>query len=83
MIRTFKALSALLSYPSTELQEAIPAIRDVLEAESVVSAKARDAMEPLLAGFEQGDIFDLQERYVLLFDRSRTLSLNLFEHIHG
>ena len=26
---------------------------------------------------------DLQERFVLLFDRSRTLSLNLFEHIHG
>ena len=26
---------------------------------------------------------DLQERFVLLFDRSRALSLNLFEHIHG
>ncbi|MBS0563691.1 MAG: nitrate reductase molybdenum cofactor assembly chaperone, partial [Proteobacteria bacterium] len=24
-----------------------------------------------------------QEAYVLLFDRSRTLSLNLFEHVHG
>ncbi len=32
---------------------------------------------------DDGDIYDLQERYVLLFDRSRTLSLNLFEHIHG
>ena len=86
MTRTFKALSALLSYPSTELQEAIPAIRDVLTAENIVSAKARDAMEPLLAEFERmgtADIFDLQEGYVLLFDRSRTLSLNLFEHIHG
>ncbi|NHX27666.1 nitrate reductase molybdenum cofactor assembly chaperone, partial [Escherichia coli] len=29
------------------------------------------------------DIYDLQERYVMLFDRSRTLSLNLFEHVHG
>ena len=30
-----------------------------------------------------GDLFDLQERYVLLFDRTRSLSLHLFEHVHG
>ena len=29
------------------------------------------------------DIYELEERYVSLFDRSRTLSLNLFEHVHG
>ena len=29
------------------------------------------------------DLYDLQERYVDLFDRSRTLTLNLFEHVHG
>ena len=28
-------------------------------------------------------IYDLQERYVLLFDRTRSLSLHLFEHVHG
>ena len=57
MIRTFKALSALLSYPSVELQEAIPAVRDVLKSEAIVSADALEAIEPLLAGFETGDIF--------------------------
>ena len=30
-----------------------------------------------------GDLYALQERYVDLFDRSRSLSLNLFEHVHG
>src|SRR5205823_11381964 len=29
------------------------------------------------------DLFDLQERYVWLFDRTRSLSLNLYEHVHG
>ena len=29
------------------------------------------------------DLYDLQERYVLLFDRTRSLSLHLFEHVHG
>ncbi|GAB5464168.1 nitrate reductase molybdenum cofactor assembly chaperone [Hoeflea alexandrii] len=83
MTRTFKALSVLLSYPSTELQAAIPEIREVLAFETILPVETIVAMEPLLAEFETGDIFDLQERYVLLFDRSRTLSLNLFEHIHG
>jgi nitrate reductase delta subunit len=29
------------------------------------------------------DLYDLQERYGLLFDRTRSLSLHLFEHVHG
>ena len=81
-MKTFKALSALLTYPGRDLQQAIPAIRAVL-AEGVVLPDGIAALEPLLVSLETGDIYDLQERYVLLFDRSRTLSLNLFEHIHG
>ncbi len=81
-MKTFKALSALLTYPGRDLQEAIPEIRRVL-GEGVLPQAAVAALEPLLASLETGDLYDLQERYVLLFDRSRTLSLNLFEHIHG
>jgi nitrate reductase delta subunit len=29
------------------------------------------------------DLLDLQETYVALFDRTPSLSLHLFEHIHG
>lgn len=81
-MKTFKALSALLSYPTAELQAAIPAVRAVL-SEGVIPPDHRADMAPLLDELETGDLYDLQERYVLLFDRSRTLSLNLFEHIHG
>ncbi|OLP45006.1 nitrate reductase molybdenum cofactor assembly chaperone [Rhizobium oryziradicis] len=83
MIRTFKALSALLSYPSSDLQEAIPLIRKVLVAEALLTPAQAEVLQPLLRNIAMGDLFDLQEAYVLLFDRSRTLSLNLFEHIHG
>lgn len=82
MSMTFKALSALLTYPSADLQAAVPAIRSAL-AEGVIPSAHVSGIEPLLADMEKGDLYDLQERYVLLFDRSRTLSLNLFEHIHG
>lgn len=81
-MKTYKALSALLTYPSHDLQEAIPAIRKVL-GEGLLPQTSVAALEPLLTSLETGDLYDLQERYVLLFDRSRTLSLNLFEHIHG
>ena len=81
-MKTFKALSALLSYPGSDLQEAIPAIRAVL-GEGLLPQSAVAALEPLLASLETSDLYELQEHYVLLFDRSRTLSLNLFEHIHG
>ena len=82
-MKSFKALSALLTYPSEELVAAIPDIRAVLAAEGRVSRRALNALEPLLSGFETAELYDLQERYVLLFDRSRSLSLHLFEHVHG
>ena len=40
-------------------------------------------MRPLVEALGGRDIYDLEEQYVMLFDRSRTLSLNLFEHVHG
>jgi nitrate reductase delta subunit len=83
MIGTFKAMSALLSYPGADLQDAISEIKALLAAETVLQPAQVKALQPLLRRLETGDLFELQEGYVLLFDRSRTLSLNLFEHVHG
>lgn len=81
--RTLKALSLMLSYPTRELQEAMPEIGGVLAAESRLTAAARRDLRPLVEVLGSGDIYDLEEAYVVLFDRSRSLSLNLFEHVHG
>jgi len=83
MDRTLKALSLLLSYPTAEWQAAMPEVGAVIRADPRLSTDLRDALCPLLARLGQGDIYDAQEDYVMLFDRSRTLSLNLFEHVHG
>jgi nitrate reductase delta subunit len=83
MDRTLKALSLLLSYPTAELQQAMPEIGGVLAADSRLTAAQRRAIRPLIERLSSGDIYDLQEQFVMLFDRSRTLSLNLFEHVHG
>jgi nitrate reductase delta subunit len=81
--RSLKALSLILSYPSRELQETMPEIGAILGSDSRIATNTRAALRTLADGFAKADLYDLQEGYVMLFDRSRTLSLNLFEHVHG
>jgi nitrate reductase delta subunit len=83
MKRTLKVLSALLGYPTAELQAAVPEMRAALDAERRLPQKNRDRLDRLLEEIANRDLYDLQERYVLLFDRTRSLALNLFEHVHG
>lgn len=80
---TFKALSALLTYPTAEMQQAAGVISEVIEGDTAIPLRLREQLHRLLAELANGDIYDLQERYVLLFDRTRSLSLHLFEHVHG
>jgi len=81
--RTLKAISLILSYPTEALQANMSEIGGVLSADTRLTAAARRALRPLVSSLASDDIYDLQERFVMLFDRSRTLSLNLFEHVHG
>lgn len=79
----FKVLSALLSYPSPDLVAATHELRAVLDRASGLSPGASQALQGLVDELEQRDLYELQERYVALFDRGRRLSLHLFEHVHG
>lgn len=83
MIRTFKALSALLTYPNADLVAAADEIEAVLRAERLLNAGQIEALKGLMDELRSIDLYELQERYVLLFDRTRSLSLHLFEHVHG
>jgi nitrate reductase delta subunit len=83
MAKTFKVLSMLLSYPTEELQQASGDMCAVLRTEALLSSATLNALEQFVADLGATDLYDLQERYVELFDRSRSLSLYLFEHVHG
>ena len=61
----------------------MPEIGGVLASDTRLTAAARRALRPLVEELGGRDIYELEEQYVMLFDRSRTLSLNLFEHVHG
>ncbi len=83
MSKTLKALSALLTYPTAELQEAAAEIGLALAEDRLIPAAVWRQLSKLTTELATGDLYDLQERYVLLFDRTRSLSLHLFEHVHG
>ncbi|MBY0329254.1 MAG: nitrate reductase molybdenum cofactor assembly chaperone [Acetobacteraceae bacterium] len=83
MRMTLRALAALLGYPSSDLLAHVREIGDAVAAERALPRAARRCLEPLLERLASGDLLDLQAEYSDLFDRSRALSLHLFEHVHG
>jgi nitrate reductase molybdenum cofactor assembly chaperone NarJ/NarW len=80
---TLKVIGLLMSYPQEGLTEAAEDMRALLRSEGWVSSRALSEIDDVLAEIEAKDILDLQEDYVALFDRTPSLSLHLFEHVHG
>lgn len=82
-MKTLRALAALLSYPSADLIAAADEIREAIDGDGILPLAVRTELHRLIDDLAGGDLYDLQERYGLLFDRTRSLSLHLFEHVHG
>lgn len=82
-MKTLRVLAALISYPTADLVAAANEIRDAIDGDTVLPAAERAGLHRLVDDLAGGDLYDLQERYGLLFDRTRALSLHLFEHVHG
>jgi len=83
MALTYRALALYLRYPTDEVQALAAEAQGVIDAEALVPPAIRRALGKLTAELASDDLFDLQERYVWLYDRTRSLSLNLYEHVHG
>ena len=83
MIATLKAFSILLCYPKADVRESAPGFADLVRAEGLIEEPHLGDFLDFLSDFSHQDLYDLQERYVFLFDRTRSLSLQLFEHVHG
>lgn len=82
MWHTPLALSLLLSYPTEQTQLAADELFAELAANPAL-LPARPALAQLARELAANDLLDTQEAWVGLFDRTRSLSLHLFEHVHG
>ena len=80
---TLKIIGALMTYPTADLQQAAGEMAALLKKEGWLSGKTLKMLEHFIADIAEQDILDLQESYVSLFDRTPSLSLHLFEHVHG
>jgi len=80
---SFKALGALLDYPTVELQAAAVEIEQALREERAVPPAELDEVSVFIDRLRRSDIMDLQEQWVGLFDRSKRVALHLYEHSHG
>jgi nitrate reductase delta subunit len=80
---TLRALAALLSYPEARLREHLPALRAALREEGALAPAHLAGLEGLIETLERGDPLETEAAYVDLFDRGRSTSLHLFEHVYG
>jgi nitrate reductase delta subunit len=80
---TFKALGALLDYPTPELQIALDEVEQAIVEERALPAGELDGVRALIERLRRSDIMDAQEYWIGLFDRSKRLALHLYEHSYG
>lgn len=83
MAQTYRALSVLLSYPTAETAALMPAAVEALDGERLAPAGLVRRLTSLAFELSRQDLYEAQARYVDLFDRTRSLSLQLYEHVHG
>ena len=82
-MKTYRALGALLNYPSDEIMAALPEIRAALHDDAVLAPAHLTAIDGLIEHLTGRELLDIQDEYVSLFDRVRSMSLHLYEHLYG
>ena len=80
---TLKILAALLHYPNEALQKHADELTEALRAEQLLTGERCEAVAGFIAWLRDSDLLDLQAEYVETFDRGRSRSLYLYEHVHG
>ena len=82
-MKTFKVLGLLMSYPKPEWVAHVDECEVLLMQEKFLPKKQLQAVLAFTTELKTADLYAVQEEYVATFDRGRSHSLHLFEHIHG
>lgn len=78
-----RALARMLDYPNAELVAATSEIRVAFEHMPLPASAPRHELMEWTRQLAETPLLDNQAAYVELFDRGRSTSLLLFEHVHG
>jgi len=80
---TYKILGILLTYPNEEIVKNLHYVQKKLAEDKLLDQNSLGLMKEFVQYSQSNDVITLQENYTTLFDKCSTLSLHLFEHIHG
>ncbi len=80
---TLRVLAALLSYPGAERRAWLGEMTQILRRDKALPPARLAELDVLIDGLRAADPLDVEADYVQLFDRGRSTSLHLFEHVHG
>jgi nitrate reductase delta subunit len=80
---SLRVLAALLAYPDARLRDELAEMTALLAEEGALSDSRRNELEALARWLANGEPLDVEAEYVETFDRGRSTSLHLFEHVHG
>lgn len=78
-----KVISMLMVYPTAELQAVADDLRDEINQSREIPPSSRVALNLLVDDVCRRDLMEVQESYGFLYDRGSSLSLLMFEHVHG
>ena len=81
--KSLRVLARLLGYPDAELRGNLAAMRAALHGEHALSPQRLAEIDALIDALARAALIDVEADYVQLFDRGRSTSLHLFEHVHG
>ena len=83
--RLLKVISLLLDYPSDDLftDNHLSACKDIVNSSVLISPSVRTEISHFIDELGGLGKIEAQSRYDSLFERGRSLSLWLFEHVHG
>ena len=76
-------ISRLLDYPTTELYQHGPAIVNLIKEDDFLDESSKIALLGFANQRFSNELLDWQSEYDGSFERGRSLSLLLYEHIHG
>jgi nitrate reductase delta subunit len=80
---TFRILSAMLSYPTPELKAEAGEAERILRREGILTGPHLESACAFLKQLQLTAQLEAESSYIDAFDRGRSTSLYLFEHIHG
>lgn len=81
-MKILRVISLLLDYPHASTAGFEEELSDVIRA-SALAGEDKNALEAFVLARSTGDLMDWQVEYDGLFERGRSLSLHLFEHVLG